>query len=208
MSATQMFSRRMPRPVSRSRQASAAAPAPEHTSFTSPGSLPTTRRPFSTAAPTMIAVPCWSSWNTGIFIRSRHIFSMKKHSGALMSSRLMPPNVGSSATIMSTSFCGSRSLISMSKQSMPANFLNSTALPSITGLAASGPIAPRPSTAVPLVTTPIRLPRDVRFDTSAGSRTISSQAAATPGEYASARSRWLVSCLVGVTEILPGGCWR
>ena len=42
---------------------------------------------------------------------------------------------------------------------MPANFLKSTALPSITGLAASGPIAPSPSTAVPLVTTATRLPR-------------------------------------------------
>ena len=39
---------------------------------------------------------------------------------------------------------GSRSLTSMSNTSMPANFLNSTALPSITGLAASGPMAPRP----------------------------------------------------------------
>ena len=33
--------------------------------------LPTTFRPFRMAAPTMIAVPCWSSWKTGIFIRSR-----------------------------------------------------------------------------------------------------------------------------------------
>ena len=68
------------------------------------------------------------------------------------------------------------------EQSMPANFLNSTALPSITGLAASGPMAPRPSTAVPLVTTAIRLAREVRCTACAGSRTISSQAAATPGE--------------------------
>ena len=94
----------------------------------------------------------------------------------------MPPNVGSSAQIMSTSLSGSRSSSSMSKQSMPANFLNSTALPSITGLPASGPMAPSPSTAVPLVTTPIRLPRDVRFRASVGSRTISMHAAATPGE--------------------------
>ena len=36
---------------------------------------------------------------------------------------------------------------------MPANFLNRTALPSITGLAARAPILPRPSTAVPLVIT-------------------------------------------------------
>ncbi len=93
----------------------------------------------------------------------------------------MPPNVGSSAAITSTSFTGSSSFTSISKQSMPANFLNSTALPSITGFAASGPIAPRPSTAVPLVMTPTRLPRAVRLRASAGSRTISSHAIATPG---------------------------
>ena len=65
---------------------------------------------------------------------------------------------------------------------MPANFLNSMALPSITGLAASGPIAPRPSTAVPLLITATRLPRAVRLRASAGFATIASQAAATPGE--------------------------
>src|SRR5208283_5096310 len=90
----------------------------------------------------------------------------------------------------------------------PANFLNRTDLPSITGLPASGPIAPRPSTAVPLVTTPTRLPRAVRFRASPGSRTISSQQAATPGVYARARSRWLVRCLVGRIDILPGGLAR
>ena len=59
-----------------SRQASAAAPAPDTTSLIFAMSLPTTLRPFSKAAPTMIAVPCWSSWNTGIFIRSRSLRSM------------------------------------------------------------------------------------------------------------------------------------
>src|SRR5690606_41580184 len=49
--------------------------------------------------------------------------------------------------------------ISMSKTSMPANFLNRTALPSITGLDANGPISPRPRTAVPLDTTATRLAR-------------------------------------------------
>jgi hypothetical protein len=53
------------------------------------------------------------------------------------------------------------SLISMSNTSMPANFLNSTPLPSMTGLEASGPMLPRPSTAVPLVMTATRLPRAV-----------------------------------------------
>ena len=134
-----------------------------------------------TVAPTMIAVPCWSSWNTGIFMRARHFRSISKHSGALMSSRLMPPNVGSSAAIMSTSLSGSRSAISRSKTSMPANFLNRTPLPSITGLPASGPMLPRPSTAVPLVMTATRFARAVSVAASAGSRRISSQAAATPG---------------------------
>ena len=49
----------------------------------------------------------------------------------------------------------------MSNTSMPANFWNSMPLPSITGLAASGPMLPRPSTAVPLVITATRLPRAV-----------------------------------------------
>ena len=92
----------------------------------------------------------------------------------------------------------------MSKTSMPANFLNSTALPSITGLAASGPMAPSPSTAVPLLMTPTRLPRAVKRKTFSGSSTMASQAAATPGEYASAKSLWLSNCLVAVTDIFPG----
>jgi hypothetical protein len=37
-------------------------------------------------------------------------------------------------------------------------FLNSTTLPSITGLPASAPMLPSPSTALPLVMTPTRLP--------------------------------------------------
>ena len=44
---------------------------------------------------------------------------------------------------------------------MSANFLNRTALPSITGLLARAPISPRPSTAVPLDMTATRLPRAV-----------------------------------------------
>ena len=99
-----------------------------------------------------------------------------------MSSRLMAPKVGSSAAMTSTSLAGSFSSISMSNTSTPANFLNSTPLPSITGLEASGPMSPRPSTAVPLVMTPTRLPRAVYLKALTGSLTISSQGAATPGE--------------------------
>ena len=76
-----------------------------------------------------------------------------------MSSKLMPPNVGSREAMVSTNLSKFFSLISMSNTSMPANFLNKTALPSITGLEAKGPMSPKPSTAVPLVITATRLPR-------------------------------------------------
>ena len=123
--------------------------------------MPATFSALVAAAPTTIAVPCWSSWNTGIFILSRHSRSTMKQSGALMSSRLIAPNVGSSAVTISASFTGSFSSTSMSKQSMLANFLKSTDLPSITGLDASAPMLPSPSTAVPFDTTATRLPRVV-----------------------------------------------
>ena len=70
----------------------------------------------------------------------------------------------------------------MSKTSMLANFLNNTALPSITGLEANGPILPKPNTAVPLVITPTRLPRAVTAAAIDSSSTMASQAYATPGE--------------------------
>ena len=78
--------------------------------------------------------------------------SISKHSGALMSSRLMPPKVGSRrATDVARRRSGSdlrrsRCRTRRSRRSC----LNRTALPSMTGLAASGPMVPRPSTAVPL----------------------------------------------------------
>ncbi|MGY3649020.1 hypothetical protein ACVWW2_004311 [Bradyrhizobium sp. LM4.3] len=134
------------------------------------------------AAATMIAVPCWSSWKTGIFMRSLSCASISKHSGPRMSSRLMPPKVGSSAATVSTTRSIVSAAISMSNTSMPANFLNRTALPSITGFEASGPILPRPSTAVPFETTATRLERIVSVAASAGFLAISMQAAATPGE--------------------------
>jgi hypothetical protein len=65
-----------PRLTIRSRQASAAAPAPEATSFTSRMFLFTWRSALRMAAAATIAVPCWSSWKTGIFMRSRSFFSM------------------------------------------------------------------------------------------------------------------------------------
>ena len=56
-------------------QAMPAAPAPENTTFTSSIRLPTRSSAFSSAADEMIAVPCWSSWNTGMSSRARNCSS-------------------------------------------------------------------------------------------------------------------------------------
>ena len=64
---------------------------------------------------------------------------------------------------------------------MPANSLKSIALPSITGIAASGPMSPSPSTAVPSVTTATVLPLIVSAQAFAGSSWIAVHTRATPG---------------------------
>ena len=76
----------------------------------------------------------------------------------------------------------------MSKTSIPANFLNNTPFPSITGFDASGPILPSPRTAVPLLITPTKFPFAVYLYTSSFDSAISLQGSATPGEYARAKS--------------------
>ena len=79
--------------------------------------------------------------------------SISKQRGELMSSRLMPPKVGAISFTVSTILSGSLVSSAIGKASTSANSLNSIALPSMTGMAASGPMSPRPSTAVPSVTT-------------------------------------------------------
>ena len=116
----------------------------------------------------------------------------------------MPPNVGSNAFTICTNFSGSFSLISISKTSMSANILKSTPFPSITGLLASGPISPSPNTAVPFVITATKFPLAVYLYTSSIFSKISLQGSATPGLYASDKSRWVLASLVGTTSILPG----
>ena len=139
-------------------------------------------------APEMMAVPCWSSCITGMSHSSFRRRSISKHSGALMSSRLMPPKVGEIALTAAINFSGSFSSSSMSKLSRPAKILNSSALPSITGLPASGPMSPSPSTAVQFEITATRLPLLVYLYTSSALSLISRQGKPTPGEYASERS--------------------
>ena len=70
-----------------------AAPAPLQTSLVVLMSRPVRSSALSRPAAAMMAVPCWSSWNTGMSSSSRSRCSMMKHSGALMSSRLMPPQL-------------------------------------------------------------------------------------------------------------------
>ena len=82
--------------------ATPAAPTPEMTTRRSCICLPTTRSAFSRAARATTAVPCWSSWNTGMSSSSRRRSSTSKHTGAAMSSRLMPPKTGAMRCTVST----------------------------------------------------------------------------------------------------------
>ena len=105
-----------------------------------------------------MAVPCWSSWKTGISTSCFKRASISKHLGAEISSRLIPPKTGvinfTVFTISSTSLV----FKAIGKESTPAKFFKSTLLPSITGKLAEAPIFPSPSTAEPSVTTPTVFP--------------------------------------------------
>ena len=97
-----------------------------------------------------------------------NLASISKHLGAEISSRLIPPKHGAIRFTVST--ISSTSLVSkqIGNASIPANSLNRIYLPSITGIPASGPISPRPSTAVPSLTTATRFPFAVYLYTSSG----------------------------------------
>src|SRR2546430_733149 len=174
------FFRGTPNATYCSAQATAAAPAPTKTTFTCSMRLSTSSRALTSAAPVMIAVPCWSSWKTGIPMLARRRRSITKHSGLFTSSRLMPPKVGSRPFTTAQKPSMSLAFTSRSKTSMSANFLNRTPLPSITGFDAQGPMSPRPRTADPLEMTPTRLPRAVYFYERSRSSAMARQGSATP----------------------------
>ena len=111
-----------------------------------------------------------------------NLSSISKHSGALISSKLIPPNVGDIAFIVSTNLSTSVASTSISKTSISANILKSKPFPSITGLEASGPIFPKPKTAVPLEITATKFPFAVYLYTSFLRLAICLQGSATPGE--------------------------
>ncbi|MBA7585611.1 hypothetical protein ES708_27596 [subsurface metagenome] len=130
----------------------AAAPAPFTTNLISSIFFLTIFKALIKPDKTITAVPCWSSWNTGIFNIFFNPFSISKQRGALISSRLIPPKVGAIKVTASTILSGSLVARQIGKASIPAKCLKRTAFPSITGKAASGPMSPRPKTAVPSVT--------------------------------------------------------
>ena len=139
--------------IKRRMMAIPAAPAPEVTILTSSSFFPTSFSALMMPARVITAVPCWSSWKIGISQHSFNLRSISKHRGAEMSSKFTPPKLpASSRTVLTIS---STSLLRTQRgmASTPPNSLNNTHFPSITGIPASGPISPRPSTAVPSVTT-------------------------------------------------------
>src|SRR3954451_6602802 len=139
---------------------------------------------------------------------SRSRISVSKQRGAAMSSRLIPPYAGAIARTMLTISSVSCVSSTTGPASTPPNRLNSAALPSITGIAAAGPMLPRPSTAEPSLTTATVVRLMVRRRASAGFSAIAMQTRATPGVYARDSSSRLRSATFELTSILPPRCSR
>ena len=158
LSVMMMFSAFAPKALYKRVHETAAAPAPEITIRTSSIFFCANSRAFNSAAHEMMAVPCWSSCMTGISNSSLRRRSISNASGALMSSRLMPPKVGAIAFTASINLSGSLASTSMSNTSIPAKILNKSPFPSMTGFEASGPISPSPKTAVPFEITATKFP--------------------------------------------------
>ena len=130
-----------------------AAPAPEVTTLISSIFFPTTFSALSIAAIVTTAVPCWSSWKIGISQHAFNLRSISKQRGAEISSRLTPPKLPASRLTVFTISSASLVRTHNGNASTSPNALNRQHFPSITGIPASGPISPSPSTALPSVTT-------------------------------------------------------
>ena len=103
---------------------------------------------------------------------SRKRRSTSKQRGAEMSSRLIPPKPGAIASTAATMPSVSVVERQIGHASTPPNSLKRSAFPSITGIAASGPMLPSPSTALPSLTTATVLRLIVRFQAASGSAAI------------------------------------
>ena len=87
--------------------ATPAAPSPTISTLRSSRRRPVILTALSSAASTTTAVPCWSSWKTGMSSDARRRSSISKQRGAEMSSRLMPPKPGAIASTVATIASGS-----------------------------------------------------------------------------------------------------
>ena len=120
-----------------------------------------------------------------------------------MSSRLIPPNAGASASTVAMNASGLLAAIGSGTASTPPSHLNRSAFPSITGSAARGPMSPSPSTREPSVTIAIVFQRPVRSNERSGSAWIARETSATPGVYQSAKSRSDRTGTFGTVSTLP-----
>src|SRR5699024_10768962 len=107
---------------------------------------------------------CYNGGSMLIIMKYRYFrFFLKtlfynKAIGAAISSKFTPPNVGSKRFTVSTISSMSFVFKQRGKESTPANDLNNTDFPSITGKAASAPIFPKPRTAEPSLITATMFP--------------------------------------------------
>ena len=118
----------------------------------------------------------------------------------------MPPKVGARSLTVWMISSGSLVARQIGKASTCANSLKSIALPSITGIAASGPMSPRPSTAEPSETTATVFALIVKSKALVLSSAMYSQTRATPGVYAIERSSRVFSGYLLCCSILPFLC--
>ena len=107
--------------------------------------------------------------------------SREKQRGETMSSRQKAPKVGASIV---TAWINWWSLVTrrhIGRASIPPNVLQMTALPSMAGRVASGPMDPRPKSAEPSVIKATVFPRQVYSNEAWGSLWMARQGSATPG---------------------------
>lgn len=76
--------------------------------------------------------------------------SISKHSGALISSRLIAEKIGEIFLTKSITSAGFFLVMHNGTKSTPPSYLNKQDFPSMTGNPATEPISPNPRTAVPL----------------------------------------------------------
>src|SRR5512136_844788 len=120
-----------------------------------------------------------------------------------MSSRLTPPSDGCSILTVSMILSGSFVPRQRGYASTPPRYLNRRDLPSMTGIPASGPMSPRPSTLVPSETTATVFHLFVWMYDRSLFLLIALHGSATPGVYQTANALKSQTAHLGTTSIFP-----